>query len=72
MIQVSLDILNFGNLISSDWGLAQQPNSIQPVSVNVTGDVPTYTFDSNLVDSFVYDSSLHSRWQMQFGLRYIF
>ena len=72
VIQFSLDILNFGNLISSDWGLVQQPNSIQPVSVNVTGDVPTYTFDSNLVDSFVYDSSLHSRWQMQFGLRYIF
>ena len=72
VIQFSLDILNFGNLISSDWGLVQQPNSIQPVSVTVTGDVPTYTFDSNLVDSFVYDSSLHSRWQMQFGLRYIF
>ncbi|MCH2655352.1 MAG: carboxypeptidase regulatory-like domain-containing protein [Flavobacteriales bacterium] len=72
VIQFSLDILNFGNLISSDWGLVQQPNSIQPVSVNVTGDVPTYTFDSNLVDSFVYDSSLNSRWQMQFGLRYIF
>ena len=72
VIQFSLDILNFGNLISSDWGLVQQPNSIQPVSVNVTGDVPTYTFDSNLVDSFVYDASLHSRWQMQFGLRYIF
>ncbi len=72
VVQFSLDILNFGNLISSDWGLVQQPNSIQPVSVTITGDVPTYTFDSNLVDSFVYDSSLHSRWQMQFGLRYIF
>jgi hypothetical protein len=72
VIQFSLDILNFGNLISSDWGLVQQPNSIQPVGVTVTGGVPTYTFDSNLVDSFVYDSSLQSRWQMQFGLRYIF
>ena len=72
VIQFSLDILNFGNLISSDWGLVQQPNSIQPVGVTVTGGVPTYTFDSNIVDSFVYDSSLQSRWQMQFGLRYIF
>jgi len=72
VIQFSIDILNFGNLISSDWGLVQQPNSIQPVGVTVTGGVPTYTFDSNLVDSFVYDSSLQSRWQMQFGLRYIF
>jgi hypothetical protein len=72
VIQFSMDILNFGNLISSDWGLVQQPSSIQPVGVTVTEGVPSYTFDSNLVDSFVYDSSLQSRWQMQFGLRYIF
>ena len=72
VIQFSMDILNFGNLISSDWGLVQQPNSIQPVGVTVTNGVPSYTFDSNLVDSFVYDSSLQSRWQLQFGLRYIF
>ena len=72
VIQFSMDILNFGNLISSDWGLVQQPSSIQPVGVTVSDGVPSYTFDSNLVDSFVYDSSLQSRWQMQFGLRYIF
>ena len=62
VIQFSIDILNFGNLISSDWGLVQQPNSIQPVGVTVADGVPTYTFDSYLVDSFVYDSSLQSRW----------
>ena len=67
-----MDILNLGNLISSDWGLVQQPTSIQPIGVTVTDGVPSYTFDNNLVDSFVYDSSLQSRWQMQFGLRYIF
>ena len=72
VVQFSMDILNFGNLINSDWGLVQQPTSIQPVGVTVTDGVPSYTFDSNLVDSFVYDSSLQSRWQMQFGLRYIF
>jgi len=72
VIQFSMDILNFGNLISSDWGLVQQASSIQPVGVTVTDGVPSYTFDSNLVDSFVYDSSLQSRWQVQFGLRYIF
>ena len=72
VIQFSMDILNFGNLISSDWGLVQQPTSIQPIGVTVTDGVPSYTFDNNLVDSFVYDSSLQSRWQMQFGLRYIF
>ena len=67
-----MDILNLGNLISSDWGLVQQPSSIQPVSVSVTDGVPTYSFNSDLKESFVYDSSLNSRWQLQVGLRYIF
>ena len=71
VVQFSIDLLNFGNLISSDWGLVQQPNSIQPVGVTVTEGVPEYTFNF-LDESFVYDSSLQSRWQLQFGLRYIF
>ncbi|MDX1828148.1 MAG: carboxypeptidase regulatory-like domain-containing protein [Lutibacter sp.] len=72
-IQFSVDILNIGNLINSDWGLVQQPNAIQPIGVSVDGSGnPTYTFDPSLQKSFVYNSSLLSRWQMQFGLRYIF
>lgn len=72
-IQFSVDVLNIGNLLNSDWGLIQQPNAIQPIGVTVdnTG-TPTYTFDENLKDTFVYDSSLLSRWQVQLGLRYIF
>ncbi len=73
-IQLSLDILNFGNMLNSDWGLTQQPNSIQPIGVSVDAvtSVPTYSFDGNLTETFGYDSSLNSRWQMQFGVRYIF
>ncbi len=72
-IQFSIDILNVGNLISSDWGLVQQPNAVQPIGVTVDNtNTPTYTFDPNLTETFGYDSSLLSRWQMQFGLRYIF
>lgn len=72
-IQFSIDILNVGNLINSDWGLVQQPNAVQPIGVSVdeTG-TPTYTFNPELKDTFVYDATLNSRWQMQFGLRYIF
>lgn len=72
-LQFSIDILNVGNLISSEWGLVQQPNNIQPigVSVDVNGD-PTYTFNPDQTQTFGYDSSLASRWQMQFGVRYIF
>jgi len=72
-IQFSIDILNFGNLLSSEWGLIQQPNNVQPIGVTVDGTgTPTYTFNTNQTQTFGYDSSLASRWQMQFGLRYIF
>ncbi len=72
-IQLSLDILNVSNLISSDWGLTQQPNNIQPIGVTVdTNNDPTYTFNPDLTETFGYDSSLLNRWQAQFGVRYIF
>ncbi|MBT7242641.1 MAG: TonB-dependent receptor [Flavobacteriaceae bacterium] len=73
-IQISVDMLNVGNLISSDWGLIQQPNNVQPigVSLDASTSMPTYTFNPDLKETFGYDSSLASRWQVQFGLRYIF
>lgn len=73
-LQFSLDILNLGNLINSDWGLVQQPNNVQPIGVTVDpiSNQPTYTFNPDQKETFGYDSSLLSRWQMQFGLRYIF
>jgi len=71
-IQFSMDILNLGNMLNSEWGLYQQPNAVQPIGVSVDNGVPTYTFDPNLTQTFGYDASLLSRWQMQFGLRYIF
>ena len=73
-IQFSIDVLNFGNLIRSEWGLVQQPNNTSPVGVSVDPAtlVPTYSFNPNQTETFGYDSSLASRWQMQFGLRYIF
>ena len=80
-IQFSMDVLNLGNLISSEWGLIQQPNNIQPIGVSFApppgegGDgegEPIYSFDPNLEETYGYDASLMSRWQIQFGLRYIF
>ena len=84
-LQFSIDILNFGNLINSDWGLVQQPNAVQPIGVvngldagfnpivtpNSNGE-PVYIFDPELKNTFGYDASLLSRWQVQFGLRYSF
>jgi len=71
-IQFSVDILNVGNLINSDWGVLQVPTSVQPIGVTVAGNTPTYTFTNTQTKTFNYDASLTSRWQMQFGIRYIF
>ena len=73
-LQLSLDILNVGNLISSEWGLVEQPRNLQPIGVTVDPNtfIPTYTFDSNLTETFTVNSNLLSRWQAQFGVRYSF
>jgi TonB dependent receptor len=74
-IQITLDILNAGNLISSSWGVRQfasQTGLNQPLGVSVDKGVPTYTFDTTQKKTFFNDFSLASRWQMQLGLRYTF
>lgn len=73
-IQFSIDLLNAGNFVNSDWGLRQLPVNTQPIGITVdpATRTPTYTFDTSQTSTFVDDFSLLSRWQMQFGLRYIF
>jgi len=73
-IQFSVDVLNVGNLINSNWGVVEVPNNTSPLSVTVdpTTNIPTYNFDETVTETFGFDASLLSRWQAQFGLRYIF
>ncbi len=72
-IQFSIDILNLGNLINSDWGVVQDPRTTQPLGVTIDGTGnPVYSFDTTQTTTFVNNPDLISRWQMQFGLRYIF
>jgi hypothetical protein len=77
--QISFDILNIGNLISSNWGIRQFPANTQPIGVSVPLDVngdpagdPVYGFDPSLNKTFTDDFGLLSRWQMQIGIRFIF
>jgi len=73
-VQISLDILNLGNLFSSKWGVRQFATTTTPISVTGVdkNGVPYFKFDTNLKNSYVDDVSLSSKWQMQLGLRYIF
>ncbi|MEM7380582.1 MAG: carboxypeptidase regulatory-like domain-containing protein [Bacteroidota bacterium] len=79
-LQLSLDVLNLGNLISSNWGVVEIPTNTEILSVsfprdvdgNITSFDPTYTFDPNRTSTFSPSTDLVSRWQAQFGVRYIF
>lgn len=79
-IQLTLDVFNFGNYISPNWGLSQ--SAIKTAILNyVTNDAATgrpvfqFPFRSGttpMTETFQRNTGLSSRWQAQFGLRYIF
>ncbi|MEO5905988.1 MAG: TonB-dependent receptor, partial [Saprospiraceae bacterium] len=74
-IQLSLDVLNAGNLINSKWGvreIATNTGLVQPLGVSVTDGLPTYSFDTDQKTAIFNDFSLASRWRAQVGLRYNF
>jgi hypothetical protein len=74
-IQFSIDFVNLGNLVNSKWGLKKYATTsgyYQPLSVAVVANNPVYQFDPSLTSTFTPSPDLQSRWQMQFGLRYIF
>ncbi|SDK65018.1 Carboxypeptidase regulatory-like domain-containing protein [Catalinimonas alkaloidigena] len=77
-LQLSLDIFNVANLLSSQWGLLRTPTRsglIDFTGFDAEGN-PTYQFPmlrgEPLRESFQVDPGLQSRWAMQVGLRYIF
>ncbi len=72
-IELSIDILNVGNMINSSWGVRQNPTNTQPIGVATDADGNVlYSFDPSLKKTYTDDFSLLSRWQAQFGLRFVF
>ncbi len=79
-IQLSMDFLNVGNMLNSDWGVRQfafQENLLnyrgrnaanEPIyrlnTVRGTSDLPTETFRPS--------ASLADTWRLQVGIRYLF
>jgi hypothetical protein len=69
-LQLTFDIANVGNLINEDWGRSYfiSNNAVTLISTTRTNG---FTFSrSNPVGWDISD--LGSRWQAQFGLRYLF
>jgi hypothetical protein len=71
--QLSIDVLNFANLLHSNWGVRKvaSPAATSPlqfVGFNPAG-APTFNF-TGPASTFIDDPGLLSRWRMQVGLRY--
>ena len=78
-LEVSFELVNFGNLIKSDWGVIQTPITTSPVSYrryDATANRPVFTMPlvngQPLTKTFQNDPTLNSRWQAQFSFRYSF
>ena len=72
--QISLDVLNVGNLINSDWGVrkvasASATSPLTLVRFNAAG-APVFNFTGPST-TYVDDPSLFSRWRAQLGIRYL-
>ena len=71
-LQLSVDVLNIGNLVNSNWGVVEEPGFNQVLGVSVDdSNNPTYTFDGR-TSTFTPATDARSRWRAQFGVRYIF
>lgn len=81
-LRFTLDILNFGNMLNRNWGVVKTPtlsNFLRFEGMAADNKTPLFSFPysdaSNLVpvvNSFANSTSIFSRWQMQFGVRYMF
>ena len=73
--QLSVDVLNVGNLISSDWGVRKVANPAATSPLTLTGfdssGAPTFNFTGPAA-TYIDDPSVFSRWRAQLGLRYFF
>ncbi|HJU88778.1 MAG TPA: TonB-dependent receptor [Gemmatimonadaceae bacterium] len=74
-LQLSVDVLNVGNLINSDWGVRKIANAaaLTPLRLVRTDpdNTPVFNF-TGPTSTFIDDPSLVSRWRAQVGLRYLF
>ncbi|HWB41645.1 MAG TPA: hypothetical protein VG500_10325, partial [Gemmatimonadales bacterium] len=73
--QLSLDLLNVGNLISSDWGVRKVASPAATSPLRLTGfdpsGAPTFNF-TGPAETFIDDPNIFSRWRAQLGVRYFF
>ncbi|HYQ86339.1 MAG TPA: carboxypeptidase regulatory-like domain-containing protein [Bacteroidota bacterium] len=74
--ELSLDVLNFANVISSDWGVRSGANAAATSPLELVrfdgAGAPVFNYKATATKTFTDDPGLNSRWQMQLGVRYLF
>lgn len=81
-LQVRADILNFGNLLNSGWGVGNTLVNGSPLSFRTTNanNVPEFRMNTQVIDgvpelirnTFIPSTSPSNVWTAQLGLRYTF
>jgi len=78
-LQATFDIFNVGNLLNSDWGVIRYVTYdsyalIRFAGYATDGTTPRFNFVKPTSEVFNIDDAglISSRWQAQFGIRYIF
>lgn len=77
-LQLSLDIVNFGNLLNNEWGIQENLNNAQRLlsrsgAVSATPAFNMVRVSNQLPNTpFQNASGFGTTWSMQVGLRYIF
>ncbi|BDS09723.1 TonB-dependent receptor [Aureispira anguillae] len=77
-LEISLDIINFANLLNHKWGWQAFVPNLRNASYNLldfkridSDQTPVFQFNNPQGDPWQIDQ-LNSRWQMQLGLRWSF
>ena len=87
-LRFTWDLINAGNLLNKNWGLIKTPTLLSNSSgyqlltfegLAADGKTPLFSFpyldagsQTPRTSSFTNSTSILSRWQMQFGLKYLF
>ena len=76
-LQFTASVVNFLNLLNSDWGIRKQLIVANPLRIaSVVGGVPTYTlatFNGDLVrQPYINVGATSTTWGLQLGVKYLF
>ena len=71
-LELSLDILNVGNLLNKDWGRTYGTTYANELITPLTYDGGQFQFLSSPDYVIKYPNSYYSRWRGQIGLKYTF